>query len=184
MLKNSQSHYGLVAVLFHWLSAITIIGLFALGFWMVELGYYDPWYHDAPFIHKSIGILFALFMLLRLGWRLYDSPPTPLDHHNAIEKKLAPITHITIYFLIFFIIVSGYLISTADGKPIEVFNWFSIPAIDALVENQEDLAGTIHEWLAYILISIALIHALAAIKHHFFDKDNTLRRMTILGDKK
>lgn len=183
MLKNSPSRYGLVAVLLHWLAALTIIGLFALGFWMVDLGYYDPWYHDAPFIHKSIGILLAILMLLRLVWRFYDSPPASINSHSLLEKKIASLAHRIIYLLAFLIVFSGYLISTADGKPIEVFNWFTIPALQTLIENQEDLAGTFHKWLAYLLIAIALLHALAALKHHFIDKDNTLKRITLLGDK-
>lgn len=74
-------------------------------------------------------------------------------------------------------IISGYLISTADERPIEVFGWFSVPSFGSFIDNQEDIAGTIHEWLAYVLIALASVHALAALKHHFIDKDNTLKRM-------
>ena len=69
MLKNSQTHYGIVSIVLHWLVAITVFGLFAVGFWMVDLSYYSQWYRTAPHWHKSIGILLALVMLLRLLWR-------------------------------------------------------------------------------------------------------------------
>ena len=78
--------------------------------------------------------------------------------------------------------VSGYLISTADDRAIEVFGWFEIPATLTSIENQEDIAGEFHFYLALTLISLASAHALAAIKHHLIDKDNTLRRMMSLSN--
>ena len=72
---------------------------------------------------------------------------------------------------------SGYLISTADGRAIDVFNWFAVPALGELIENQEDIAGDVHFYLAWILIVTASLHAIAALKHHFFNKDDTLKQM-------
>lgn len=73
--------------------------------------------------------------------------------------------------------ITGYLISTADGRGIEIFEFITIPAYGAIIENQEDIAGLVHKWLAYSLIMLAILHALAALKHHLIDKDNTLNRM-------
>ena len=73
--------------------------------------------------------------------------------------------------------ITGYLISTADGRAIEVFDWFSVPGFGSFIENQEDLAGEIHEIIAYGIMGLAALHALAALKHHFLDRDNTLTRM-------
>jgi cytochrome b561 len=72
--------------------------------------------------------------------------------------------------------ISGYLISTADGRAIEVFGWFELPATLTLV-NQEDVAGVIHWGLAWTLMATVALHAVAAIKHHWLDKDKTLVRM-------
>jgi cytochrome b561 len=73
--------------------------------------------------------------------------------------------------------VSGYLISTADGRAIEVFAQFQIPALPWSIEQQEDLAGEVHESLAWILMGLVALHALAAVKHQLIDKDATLMRM-------
>ena len=177
MLKNTQNKYGALAKSFHWLVAITVVGMFILGIWMVGLGYYDEWNKAAPHYHKSIGILLALVMVLRLFWRIYDPVPKAPAHHTNFEKVAARTTHRLIYLLIFAIMISGYLISTADERAIEVFNWFEIPSLGELFSQQEDIAGVIHEWLAYILIGLASLHALAALKHHFIDKDDTLKRI-------
>ena len=175
MWRNTEHHYGLISISLHWLVALTVIGLFALGLWMVELGYYDPWYRRAPDLHKSIGILLFLTMLLRLVWR--TSNPQPLSEGTPLEKKLAHKVHGLLYILLFSLMISGYLISTADGRAIDVFNLFSVPAIISGLENQEDIAGLVHQILGYSLIALVVLHALAALKHHFIDRDQTLKRM-------
>lgn len=177
MIKNSASRYGLMAKALHWVCAVTIIGLFALGLWMVELSYYDDWYVTAPHYHNSIGMLLALAMVIRLLWRTVNIQPDASNSLSTLEKRSAHIAHWLLYSLIFIMLVSGYLIPTADNRAIDVFNWFSVPALGSLVEHQEDIAGEIHEWCAYGLTALASVHALAALKHHFIDKDNTLRRM-------
>ena len=173
--RNTTDGYGLVAILLHWLVALAVIGLFALGLWMVELTYYDDWYRTAPFIHKSVGILLFLAVSLRLVWRLVNPHPAPIG--KPLERRLAHVVHLALYGLLFAIMFAGYLISTADGRPIEVFGWFEVPATITGIENQEDVAGEIHEWLAWSLVLLAALHALAALKHRFVDRDATLERM-------
>jgi len=85
--------------------------------------------------------------------------------------------HLALYVLLFAIMLSGYLISTADSRGIDVFEWFEVPGFGSLFENQEDIAGLFHQYAAYSLIGLVILHAAAAIKHHFIDKDNTLKRM-------
>jgi cytochrome b561 len=85
--------------------------------------------------------------------------------------------HKALYALLFTVMISGYLISTADGRAISVFNIFELPALPWSIENQEDIAGDIHFWLACFLVGFASLHALAALKHHFIEKDHTLKRM-------
>jgi cytochrome b561 len=72
---------------------------------------------------------------------------------------------------------SGYLISTADGRGIWIFELVEVPAVTALIENQEDIAGEIHFILAWCLIGLVAVHAAAAFKHHFINKDDTLKKM-------
>jgi cytochrome b561 len=75
--------------------------------------------------------------------------------------------------------LSGYLISTADNRPIEVFGWFSVPATITSIPEQEDVAGLVHLVVASTLIGLVMLHAAAALKHHFIDRDRSLVR--ILG---
>ncbi len=79
--------------------------------------------------------------------------------------------------LLLALVASGYLISTADGRPVEVFGWFEVPATLHGIEGQEDAAGDIHFLLAMVLLGVVVLHALAALRHHLVLKDATLRRM-------
>ena len=175
MWRNTQNSYGWISIILHWLVAVGVTGLFALGLWMVDLGYYDPWYRRAPDIHRSTGVLLFGVMLARLAWRYMN--PRPELSGTALEKQAASLVHRLLYLLIYATMFSGYLISTADGRAIDVFGLFSIPATLSGLQNQEDIAGRIHQLLAFGLIGIAALHALAALKHHFIDRDQTLRRM-------
>lgn len=175
--RNSPERYGHFSVLLHWLVAATVYGMFALGLWMVTLGYYDTWYHKAPEIHKSIGIVLMSVLAVRVLWRFISPPPPPLESYSRLTRISALIAHILLYALLFAILLSGYLISTADGKPISVFGWFDVPATLTDFATQADLAGTIHLWLAWTVVIVSLLHGLAALKHHFIDKDATLKRM-------
>ncbi|AQU82606.1 MULTISPECIES: cytochrome b [unclassified Halomonas] len=175
MWRNTQHGWGVISILFHWLSAITIIGLFILGWWMTGLGYYDPWYNQGPWIHRSIGILLLLATALRIFWRLVQ--PTPRAEGSRIEKVAAHMGHIALYVLLLVVMVSGYLISTANGRGISVFGWFEMPAVLYGLPNQASLAGDIHWYSALALMLLAAGHALAAVKHHWFDRHSTLVRM-------
>jgi cytochrome b561 len=177
MWRNTRQQYGYVSIALHWLVALLVFGLFGLGLWMVELDYYHRWYQRAPDLHKSIGITLFGIMLLRLLWRYANPRPAPLASLANWEKRLAGWLHVLFYPLLFVLMLSGYLISTADGRAISVFGQFSVPATLTGIPNQEDIAGDIHQILGYILIGLVALHALAALKHHFLDRDGTLKRM-------
>ncbi len=175
MWKDSSSHYGLISIFLHWFMAALIIGLFSLGIYMTDLSYYDAWYNKAPDIHRSIGVLVGMLLMIRLFWRQINIHPRPLG--ASWEKSLSRLAHYLFYILLLVIVISGYLISTADGQPVFVFDWFQLPATVTGLENQADKAGVVHEYSAYLTILLALFHALASLKHHYINMDSTLVRM-------
>ena len=176
--KNTQDSFGFVSKFLHWLMAILLISLFAVGLYMTELDYYDSLYHTLPWWHKSIGLLVIGLLLFRFIWKAINSTPQVLSSHKKWEVSLADVIQKLFYGLILLIGISGYFISTAKGKGIEFFTLFEVPAITQTIEEDwADLIGEIHEALAITLIVLAGLHAIAALKHHFIDKDETLRRM-------
>ncbi|OEF10614.1 cytochrome b [Vibrio genomosp. F10] len=179
-MSSNVNGYNLPARFFHWVSALTVIGMFAAGIWMVDLSYYSEWYRLAPHWHKSTGILLVLLTALRLIWKILSTSPE--IEGAKLEKLVAKFAHRAMYGLLLVIFTSGYLISTEDGRGIDVFGWFTVPGMGAFFDGQADLAGQIHSYAAWTLIVMSGCHALAALKHHFIDKDNTLNKM--IGIKK
>jgi len=178
LIKNTRVRYGLVAISLHWLMALIIIGMYPLGLYIDSLGYYDAAYKTVPHWHKSIGVMLMILLVVRLLWRTITVQPKILSH-SAVQKRVVKIAHSSLYVLMAVALVSGYMISTADGRAIEVFNWFEIPALPVVIDEQEDVAGLIHYWVTTSLIILAGAHALAALKHHFINKDKTLSRMLV-----
>lgn len=144
---------------------------------MVTLDYYHAWYNRGPDWHRSIGVLLVVLLLARMVWRLVVGRLAPVVTHTFWERRLGGLMHHLLDIATLLVIVSGYLISSADGKAVMVFDWFAVPAIVLSIEQQETLAGQWHEWLAWALVVLAGLHALAAVKHHVIDRDVTLRRM-------
>jgi cytochrome b561 len=177
MFKNTPNHYGLISIILHWLIAAFCIALFVLGIWMVRLDYYDAYYTQAPYLHKSLGLVLLPILSLRLCWNGCNPRVAPEPAHTALEKRLARPVHLLLNTFILLIIISGYLISTADGKSIAIFDWLDIPASITDLAQQESRAGAFHRWLAYLLATLVVLHSLAALKHHIIDRDNTLNRM-------
>ncbi len=176
-LRNTSRRYGIISISLHWIFAIAVYAMFGLGLWMVTLSYYDGWYHQAPELHKSIGVLLMMGLVIRVIWRHISLPPAAPKTHSKFTRISAVAAHITLYALLFALLISGYLISTAEGKPISVFGIFDVPATLADAGSQADIAGVIHLWLAWSVVILSVLHGLAALKHHFIDKDDTLKRM-------
>jgi len=175
-IKNSHNRYGLATITLHWVMALVIISMYPLGLYIDSLGYYDAAYKTVPHWHKSIGMILLALLVVRLLWRMITPQPQALPQ-PAMLHLATKVAHLSIYILMIVALLSGYMISTADGRAIAVFNWFEIPALPAVIDQQEDVAGLVHYWITTALIALAGVHALAALKHHFINKDQTLSRM-------
>ncbi|MFD2176731.1 cytochrome b [Veronia pacifica] len=177
MSDKNKENWSPTLIIIHWVVALAVFGLFGLGWWMVDLSYYDTWYKTGPDLHKSIGILLFVTMLIRSVIRLFGRKPEPIPSHSKFEKVVASKVHIALYALMFVVMCSGYLISTADGRAISLFGVIDIPATITSIENQEDVAGLVHWYGACTIVALAVLHAAGGLKHHFIDKDKTLKRM-------
>ena len=174
-LRNTDKRFGLVSIIIHWLMTIAIIGMFGLGVWMVDLDYYDAWYHRSLWIHQSIGMLLLFLLLFRLGWRLTNPVPEILG--EWWEKLIAIWVHRGHYILMAALLITGYLITTAYGRGVDIFGWFEFPALLPADKGRETTLGFWHMLLAWGFMGYIGMHAAAALKHHLIDRDITLLRM-------
>ena len=175
-LKNTINRYGLIAITFHWIMAIIIIGLLIIGLLMVPLpiGLKKlKWYGW----HKEFGILILMLLAFRLAWVVYNINPRLPDALPWWQKWAAHTVHYAFYGLMFILPVTGWMISSSAGLPVSFFGLFTLP--DLVVPNEANrlLLTEIHKWLSYALIAALLGHIGAALQHHFINKDDILRRM-------
>lgn len=177
MLKNSDTRYGLVAKSLHWLIAGLIIGLIALGWYMVDLTYFDRWYNESLSLHKSLGMLVLALALLKLGWMAYSPSPGLSANLARWERAAAKATHHTLILMMILLPVTGYVISTSAGHEVSFFGLFGIPALLPRNETLRDIAIVLHFYMAYGVALLVAGHVLAALKHQFLDRDGTLMRM-------
>ena len=176
MFRNTETNYGWISIGLHWLMALLIFFLFGLGLYMVDLSYYDSWYKGSLDLHKSTGLIVMALLLARLAWRLFNPAPHELPG-PAWEQRAGQWMHTGLYLVMLLLVCSGYLISTADGRGIVFFDWLELPALPWGIDNQEDLAGKVHAVLAWSLMTMVAMHALAAVKHQLINRDNGLLRM-------
>lgn len=183
MLKDSKTGYGLVTIIFHWVCAPLIIFLFGLGVFMRGLDYYSPWYHRGPALHIALGLLVFALMVLRLLWRKSNPEPNAIASISKRNLLAAKVVKILLYVGVFSICISGYFITTAEGVGASFFELFAVPATVELSASNVDLLGAIHKYAAWGLMGIVILHAAAALLHHFVKRDKTLVRMLKPADK-
>jgi len=177
LTEAASKGYGGVARALHWLTALLIFALFALGWYMADLELADPNKFRLYQIHKSIGITVFLLALLRLGWRLtHKAPPWPA-HMAPWERFAAASAHWALYGLILLQPFLGVLQSNAANFPIVFWGGFELPALIGPDQALADILLSLHHLFANVIAGLVLLHVSAALRHHIQLKDDVLRNM-------
>ena len=168
--------YTPVAKGLHWLMAVLILGLLALGITMSDLPL-SPQKLTLYSWHKWLGVLVFVLVWLRLAWRVTHRPPPLTESLTPLMRLAAHIGHGALYALMVLIPLSGWLMSSAKGFQTVYFGVLPIP--DMLDKNKEigDLLALVHKSLNLLFVAVLAGHIGAALKHHFIDKDDILTRM-------
>jgi cytochrome b561 len=174
--KNSADRYGVVAQALHWTIVALIVTQFVLA---IQAEDASSILQKAKILttHKSFGMTVFMLALIRLTWRIANPVPTPLPNAKPWQHRLANLVHWLLYALILITPLAGWLMSSARNFTVSWFGIFSFPNLIAPDEDRVDLLRNLHVVLAFSILNLAILHILAALKHHFFDKDNILRRM-------
>ncbi len=172
---SRKERYSPVAMVFHWLLALMIIGAFCMGLYMADLPF-SPTRLKLYNWHKWAGVTILGLSALRLLWRLTHQPPA--DAAGPRWQQLAAHgTHLALYALFFAVPLVGWAYSSAAGFPIVLFGQFPLPDFVAPNKELSLLIKPWHEILAWAMAVLVLMHIGAAFKHHFLDRDGLLWRM-------
>lgn len=175
-MRMIVQRYTGAAISLHWLIGLMILLSLAVGLYMVELKL-SPAKLQLYSWHKWAGVTIFALVLVRCVWRLtHTPPPLPADLPRW-QQLVAETTHYVLYALMIAIPLTGWLMSSAKGFQTVYFGVLPIP--DLITKNKElgETLNLVHRYLNYTLIAIVAAHIGAAIKHHFIDKDDVLRRM-------
>lgn len=168
--------YTRTAMSLHWLIALMIIGLFAFGLYMVELPL-SPQKLKYYSYHKWAGVTVFLLVLLRLLWRITHRPPDLPAGMPRWQVKAAKAGHHLLYLLMVIVPLSGWLMSSAKGFQTV---WFGVLPLPDLLSKDEALGEALlltHRLLNWFFMLVVAGHVVAALKHHFIDRDGLLSRM-------
>jgi len=128
-------------------------------------------------LHKSLGVLIFILVVLRLANRLILGAPMPAPGIESWQKKLSSATHGSIYLLLIAMPIVGYIANSAYGAPTPLFGLFNVPPIMGKNEPLSDVLFAIHRWAGFLLIALVGMHVAGALFHHFIRGDSVLQRM-------
>lgn len=194
---SNTTRYTKTAVVLHWLIAICIFGMFALGWYMSDLPKEAPkqiaydlfdwgiytWQLSEEAsprtfyfnLHKSLGVTIFALIIIRILWRLTHKPPALLASYKAWERKLATGAHHLLYLLMVALPLSGVIMATYSKYGIK---WFGAEFIKGLDNTpMRELFKEVHEVIGVIILLVLVLHIVGALKHKLIDKDDTLKRM-------
>ena len=168
--------YTATAIALHWIVGLAVIGMIALGVWMIDLPKgAGPFRAEMYNLHKSIGMTLGLLILARLAWRLTHRVP-PLPTATPRWQRLASdFMHHALYLCIVVQPLTGFLGSLSSPFPVRYFGW-TLPFGSWDVPAAKEILGAVHLANAALLSALILVH-LAAVLHHVVRRDGVLRRM-------
>ncbi|MET3131035.1 cytochrome b561 [Oxalobacteraceae bacterium GrIS 1.11] len=172
-----MQRYTKTAILLHWLTALLIVGAFALGLIMTDIAGITPTKLKYYSWHKWLGVTVLGLACLRLLWRLANAPPPHPAGIPDWQKKAADAMHVMLYVLIFAVPLSGYFYTLSAGVPVLYLGLFKLPVLMGPNPELKPFLKEIHYVLTMTMAAAVAAHALAALKHHFVDRDTVLKRM-------
>lgn len=176
--RNTQLEWGAVHKALHWSLAILILSLLPFGFYMANIIPDSAWKLKLTVYqyHKFFGLLALSLVAVRIVWRVAGGPVPPHPGGTpAWERRAATVAHVGLYAAMIAMPISGYLMASASSFP--VLTWFTLPDPLGTDKALEDVFHEIHEILGFVFAGLIGVHIAAALKHHFLDGHDVLRRM-------
>jgi len=182
-IRNSTRTWGSLSKALHWIIVLLIINQWVIGMRADSLPVGLAKLQTLAW-HKSFGITILMLAVVRLVWRWMNPVPDLSAETRPWERVLAKISHVLLYGLIFALPLSGWLMSSAKNFPVSWFSLFQLPDLVAPSEQLFRQMRSLHHMLFAALVVVALLHIAGALKHHFIDRNDVLKRMLPFGGVK
>lgn len=180
-MKETSGYYTRTAQVLHWLMAIIFIAAWIIGFYSGNFLSYDV---DGSFkgnvitLHKNIATVIIFLVIVRIFWRYTHPAPELPNTMSPTMKRLAHFGHLALYFMLLALPITGCLFSWSAGHPAPVLYLFNLPTLIAKNPEITAIVKPLHIYISWAAGLLLTGHILAALKHHFIDKDNVLTSMT------
>lgn len=177
--RNSSQHYGFITKLLHASIALLIISQYFLVYCKNYLLLKES--ELAKFfitgLHKPLGVVTLGLVIFAAIWHLLNRQPEFPIAMATWQRFTAKITHLLLYLSMLVMSSSGIIMTTAFANPANIFGLYKLPLF--INQNKElgKIAFNIHETTSFALLALIILHTLAALEHHFIEKDNVCRRM-------
>lgn len=178
LIKNTRRQFGLITKVFHW---VLVLGI-AMQFYLIVHARLLP--EDSPLIgfligglHKPIGMLILAIAILAYIWHLINLRPDFPPLMENWEKWAAKSVHQLLYLCLIVMPLSGLLMSVAAGRAPNFFGLFQVPQFIEINKEMSNTFFMVHHYTTLLLLALIAIHIMAALKHHFINRDTVLKRM-------
>lgn len=174
--KNTIASYGSISKLFHWIMSFLIFAMIIVGFIMDDLP--EHMQSTIYLVHKSLGLVLLTLVILRILWTLNNPKPLLPPRTRPWEIMIERLVHLLLYVFMLAMPLSGWIMSSAAGYHPNFFGLITLPMPGIPIsESLSAVAHDVHTISSWALITVVVLHMLAALKHHFIHKDNILKRM-------
>jgi cytochrome b561 len=177
--RNTTTTWGTLSRTLHWLIVAMIIVQWTIAeraesqAGLVKL--------QSLYWHKALGMTVLMLAVVRLLWRLVNSTPELASVTKSWERALAKFSHLALYALMFAIPITGWLMSSARNFPVSWFKLFTFPDLISPDKARYEFFHDLHPLLFKTLVVVAALHVAGALKHHFIDRNDVLKRMLPFG---
>jgi cytochrome b561 len=177
MTAPASGRYTSVAMALHWLVVVLVLTLIGMGLYMTDIPRGTPERAFFYNLHKSIGLTTGIIVLIRLWWRAKNPPPPLPSTVPGWQVTLSRLSHALLYTCLIVMPVAGFSASQFTKYGVTYFEMFKIPPMGSENKVVYDLLQGVHETTAWVLITLVVIHVLAALKHLLVDRDGVFQRM-------
>jgi cytochrome b561 len=178
MSVSTPYRYDRTTILLHWAVALLVVAQW-LGGTTIDWWPRGPWRVDARSLHIISGSVLLVLFVTRVVWRSRKGAAL-VQQPSRLERVASKTMHLTLYLVLGWLLFLGVSLALVRGD--SIFGLFHLPALGTYTQDERhnlaEKIGDLHGFAANVLLILAGLHACAALAHHFWRKDDVLRRMT------